>query len=116
MDIRPPRKAFDPFFRELAIVAGDRLETGAAASRALSLTVPCCVLGGQPVDASTGSGAPIIEYSYTVKIRRADWPDHKPPQRGDILTIEGRPVMRCLACLPDGNDWSLECRTKGELP
>lgn len=31
------------------------------------------------------------------------------------LTIEGRPVMRCLACIPDGSDWSLECHTKGEL-
>jgi len=107
--------AFDDFFGEEAIVTGDRLEDGASASRALSLCVPCCVIGGQPVDASIGSGAPVIEYAYTVKIRRADWPDHKPPQRGDMLTIDGRPVMRCLACLPDGNDWSLECHTKGEL-
>jgi hypothetical protein len=107
--------AFRPFYDEKAIFSGDRREEGAATSRALSLGVPCCVLGGEPVAASTGSGAPVIEYAYTVKIRRADWPDHKPPQRGDMLTIDGRPVMRCLACLPDGNDWSLECHTKGEL-
>ena len=35
--------------------------------------------------------------------------------RGDMLTIDGRPVMRCLACIPDGSDWSLECHTKGDL-
>ena len=107
--------AFAPFYDEKAIFSGERREAGATAKRPMSHRVPCCVLGGSPVDASNTSGTPTVEFSYTVKIRRADWPDHKPPQKGDILTIENRPVMNCLSCLPDGNDWSLDCRSKGAL-
>lgn len=108
--------AFAPFYDATAIVSGKRRETGASAARDLSHTVPCCVLGGDLVDVSNNAGAPAIERSYTVMLRRADWPDHMPPQPGDALSIDGYPVMRASSVLPASAGWSLSCRSKGVAP
>lgn len=105
--------AFAPFYDATAVIAGKRQETGETASRLLSLGAPCCVLGGELVDAANGAIAPTIERAYTLLIPMADWPDHLPPQSGDIATIATYPIMRVSTCVPLGTDWCLTCLSKG---
>lgn len=111
MHLNPPAQATAPFYRHLAAVTGARRETGASASRALSLSVRCCVLGGNPVDAATGSGAPSDAREYSVSVRQADWPDHLPPQTGDVVAVDGFPSMRVLSVVPASQAWTMTCHS-----
>lgn len=113
MNILSNPSAFADFYDATAIIAGKRRETGASTHRLLSLAVPACVLGCDPVDASNGSIAPVIERSYTILIRRADWPDHLPPQSGDVATIAEYPILLVQSVAPDSEGWTLACISKG---
>jgi hypothetical protein len=107
--------AFAPLFTDTASVTGTRRETGASVSRSLALTVPCCVLGGDQGEGANASGSQEqAAVEWTVLIRRADWPDHKPPQAGDAVAIDDYPAFHVLTSQPYGPDtWSLLCRTRG---
>lgn len=106
--------AFDEFFGFVAVFTGTRRESGSAAARALNVTVACSVTGGEISDITSGGIAPAIGREYTVTIRRADWPDHKPPQSGDVITIDNFPAMAVRVVLPDGAaGWALKCHTTG---
>lgn len=104
--------AYDLFYDETAAVGGVRLETGAASTRAALQAVPCCVFGGEMPDPANDAIMPGDDCGFRVWIRKNDWLDHTPPQRGDTLTIEGRPVMRVVNSQFDSTDWILDCRGK----
>ena len=102
---------FDEFFADTAVISGSRREQ--SASRTLSLSVPCCLLGGEdPAELPSGALAPTYERMWRVVIRRADWPEHVPPQSGDSVTISGQPLLRVSSVLPYGSGWLLNCRSK----
>lgn len=105
--------AFDPFFRDTATFTGERRESGASAARKLRLAVPCCILGGDAADPYNSAGSPSNEHTYTVKVRRAAWPDHLPPQRGDTITISGYDTLKAVSVQPIKTDWMIQCQTRG---
>lgn len=105
-------KAFDPFYDATATFTGTRRETGGTAARALKLAVPCCVLGGDQADSIAAAGAPSSEFEYVVMIHKSDWVDHLPPQRGDLVTVDGYPELRVMVSTPDKTDWAVRCRSK----
>lgn len=111
MNLQHPA-AFQPFYDESAVVTGERREAGASSSRPLKLTASCCVIEGGPVDATANAVTPMVEFAFSVLIRRDDWKEPVPPQKGDILTIDNRPVMRCARCHQMDGDWVLDCRSK----
>lgn len=102
-------------FNASATITGTRLELGAAAARGLSLALSVCVQGGSRID--NGSGTPPMqtdERAYSVLIRRSDWPDHKGPQPGDVLSgMSDYPDMRVNAVTGDPDRWRLRCIAKG---
>jgi hypothetical protein len=117
MHLNPPSGALDPSFRHTAVVSGIRRETGAAASRTLSLRARCCVLGGESVDQSSNAAAPTNMRQYTILLRRTDWPDHLPPQSGDSFLIESYPDMRVQQVNRFSADiWALTCLSKDYVP
>lgn len=109
--------AFAPFFDEVAVFGGTRLEADADTTRPIALTVPCCVMGGDKAETSSSFAVTkSIERDYFLVIRKADWVDHLPPQSGDTITVEGRPLMRILDVLPNVDEWHLSCRSKEVTP
>jgi uncharacterized protein YndB with AHSA1/START domain len=48
-----------------------------------------------------------------VFVSRADWPDHNPPQSGDIVTIDGFPEMRVQTVVGSLMAWTLTCAAQG---
>lgn len=104
--------AYDLFYDEVAAVGGMRLDAGAEEIRKALQSVRCCVLGGELSDPASDAIMPGDSYGARVWIRRRDWLDHTPPQRGDTLTIEGRPVLRVVSVVGCQSDWVLECRGK----
>jgi len=105
--------SFAPFMRHAASFSGRRLESGAAESRAALHAVPCCVLGPTAIDASMGGSAPVDAIQFDVLVSRDDWPDHKPPQSGDIVTIDGFPEMRVQTVVGSLTTWTLTCAAQG---
>ena len=95
------------------VFTGTRRETGASASRSLSLSLRCTVSDAAPSDQTTGAVAQSSENQYTVDVGRTLWPDHTPPQAGDTVQFEGYPLLRVAAVLPAAYGWSLDCRSKG---
>lgn len=109
--------AFSDFFDATAAVSGTRREAGAAVPRVLRLTVACSVFDGSSVDPLSQSGAPGCELSWTIILRRADWLDHLPPQKGDTLSVDGYPTLTVARAIPFGADmWSLTCSSKEAMP
>ena len=74
--------------------------------------IHCCILGGgfdEPI--SDGSTA-TRKRTYTIVMRRADWPDVSAPQDGDIITLESGEKLRVKALnLQIGRDWMVEARS-----
>lgn len=106
-------KAFAPFYRRSAAVSGTRNENGT--DRALSLGVLCSVLGGGADESTRGATGASSARVYHVRVRIADWPDHKPPEMGDTWTVTGFPVLRAQFVTRAEYNWHIECTAEGEV-
>lgn len=104
--------AFGEFFADVVTYSGERRESGA--TRQLSLTITISLLDGDAAEQASGAVAANVQRAYTALIRRADWPDHTPPQNGDTITADGYPVMRVMRVNPGADDsWALDCVSRG---
>lgn len=92
-----------------AIFTGKRRETGASTAREMRLAVPCDFIGGSQADATTGAVAQSASRSYTVIVRRCDWPDHHPPASGDSVEIGALPKLRVVSWSEIDGDFFIRC-------
>lgn len=110
--------AFDDIlnvFGETVVFSGERRESGADSSRLLAHSCSCVVGAAVAIDVQNDAIAKMDGCQYDVKVGRRRWSDHKPPQSGDILKIDGYPEMRCVSAIPTGYGWVLTCISKGAL-
>lgn len=105
--------AFTPFMQHTASFSGKRLETGSVVSRDALHAVPCNVLGPTTGDSNSANGAPLDSVEFDVIVNRSEWPDHKPPQSGDVLTIADYPLMKCRYVIGTKETWILTCTAEG---
>ena len=101
-------------FGEAVTFDGQRREPGASEARALRLSVT--VIVGSPQDADEASGAVSAGTAmvFPVRVARATWPDHAPPQPGDIITTEVHGPIRVQApVIVTGYGWQLSCVSRG---
>jgi len=105
--------AFEAFHTDTAAVTGKRLETGAAAARDLSLTCRCCLLVGDGADISERSVSAGAGFNVSVSILKKNWPDHTPPQKGDIFTVENYGAMSVISTpFQTASEYQVECYFK----
>ena len=89
--------AFEPFFSDTATVTGRRLEQGASVARDLKLSCKCCVLVGDGLEITERATAAGAALNVSIIIQKSDWPDHTPPQKGDVFTVEKYGSMHVIA-------------------
>ena len=80
--------AFTPFHTETAIVSGKRRENGA--TRDLGFACCCCLLVGELADTSDHSFGSKSSFESSIDVMKSNWPDHLPPQKGDVFEFVGR--------------------------
>ena len=101
-------------FGEAVIFDGQRRETGASASRAMRCAVTAIVGSPQDADEANGAVASGKAMLFNVRVSRATWPDHTPPQPGDTVTTDGYGVIRVQPpVIPTGYGWQLSCVSRG---
>ena len=89
--------AFEPFHSDTVTVTGRRLEPNASVVRDLKLSCKCCVLVGDGMEITERATAAGAALNVSIFVQRADWPDHTPPQKGDVFTVENYGPMPVIA-------------------
>lgn len=75
--------AFRAFDTDHVVVTGKRYENGV--TRDVKLSCSCCLLIGDVIETNDRAfGVPDV-FDSSVEIFKANWPDHTPPQKGDLL-------------------------------
>lgn len=81
-------------------LTGDRRENSTA--RKAAQTIDCSVFGPQRAEMMDGADSNTTDLFWTVLMIKEDWLDHKIPQTGDAIQIEGYPDMKVRHVLDDG--------------
>lgn len=80
--------ALKAFHGDTAVVTGKRREGGS--TRNLGLTCRCCLLIGELLETSDHSFGAKAYRECSIEVLQSEWPDHMPPQKGDVFCFEGR--------------------------
>jgi hypothetical protein len=91
------------------VLAGARREKDAV--RQAAQTLDCSVFGPNTADPMDGADSETTDLFWTVLMVTKDWLDHKIPQTGDTVKIEGYPDMRVRSVLNDGVVIELKTRS-----
>ncbi len=83
--------AFAPLHTDVAAVSGKRYEN--SVTRSLSLSCRCCVLIGDYMDTGDRSPGAKSALDVTIELCKTEWPDHTPPQKGDVFTVADHGTM-----------------------
>lgn len=105
----------DAFEKCPAAYSGTRRESGRV--RSLHFPISALVLEVGAGGAYADGIAPAIESSYTVALRRADWPEVSEPEASDTLQLDGRNFQTAtlaVASVARHDGWYiLKCRSRG---
>ena len=91
------------------IIQGERRENGVV--RQAAQTIDCSVFGGGRADMLDGADSNTTDRVWNVLVIRADWLDHKIPQVGDSIQVQGYPVMKVTDVLADNTVIDMTCRS-----
>lgn len=83
------------------IIQGARRENNIV--RQAAQTLDCSVFGPQKAELMDGADSQTTDLWWNVLMVSADWLDHKIPQTGDTVKIEGYPDMKVRSVLNDGH-------------
>ena len=102
--------AFEVFHTDTAAVSGKRLEPAASAARDLSLTCACCLLVGDGAEISERSVAAGAGFNVSISVLKKNWPDHTPPQKGDIFTVANYGAIKVVSTpFENATEYQVEC-------
>jgi hypothetical protein len=91
------------------VITGERRESGVV--RQAAQTIECSVFGGGLAEMLEGADSQTTDRVWNVLFIKADWLDHKIPQTGDSIQVEGYPAMKVVSVLVDNNVIDLTCRS-----
>jgi hypothetical protein len=91
------------------VLSGTRRENETV--RQAAQTLDCSVFGPQRAELMDGADSQTTDLWWNVLMITADWLDHKIPQTGDTVKIEGYPDMKVRYVLNDGKVMDLATRS-----
>ena len=94
------------------IIQGERRENGVV--RQAAQTIDCSVFGGGRADLMEGSDSNTTDRVWNVLVIRQDWLDHKIPQVGDSIQVQGYPAMKVTDVIADNSVIDMSCRSAAQ--
>jgi hypothetical protein len=91
------------------IIQGERRENNVV--RLAAQTIDCSIFGGGRADMMEGADSNTTDRVWNVLVIRQDWLDHRIPQVGDSIQVQGYPAMKVTDVIADNSVIDMSCRS-----